>query len=307
MANNLAAFIPQIWSTNIVQRLNQINVMLPLVNRDYEGELKAAGDTVFVRTFGDVTLQTYVRGQPLVYDDLSPTKESLVITTSQSFAFAVDDLDTAQNDINALDGYTDRAVVALNNAVEQKLLSKFALAISANQISNSGSAITISTSNPYTTLVQAQAALDAQNVPQQGRWCVVSPIYKSFIVRDSTYFVRATDLGDIIVTSGRVPDAEEAGGYRYRTMNEAQEMGFFGRAAGFDMYMSTALPTDSGGKYCEFGQGFPISYASQIRELEAIRLESTFATAIRGLLLHDCTIFNEHAKKFGTIYIALTQ
>ena len=35
MANDLSAFVPQIWSKRIVQRLNQTNVMLPLVNRDY--------------------------------------------------------------------------------------------------------------------------------------------------------------------------------------------------------------------------------------------------------------------------------
>jgi hypothetical protein len=38
MANDLSAFNAQAWSKRLVTKLDQINVMLPLINRDYEGE-----------------------------------------------------------------------------------------------------------------------------------------------------------------------------------------------------------------------------------------------------------------------------
>ena len=44
MSNNLAAFNAQVWSKRLVQNINQVNVMLPLVNKDYEGELRRPRD-----------------------------------------------------------------------------------------------------------------------------------------------------------------------------------------------------------------------------------------------------------------------
>lgn len=306
MANDLSAFVPQIWSRRIVQRLNQTNVMLPLVNRDYEGDIQQAGDTVYMRTFGDVSVQDYERGLQLTYSDLAPVKESLVVNTAKAFAFSVDDLDTAQNDINAIDGYTDRATVALNNIIESFLQDAYSQANTANQVTSSGSAITISASNAYTTIVSAVTALDTINAPQNDRWCIVTPTYKAFLVKDNTYLIRSTDLGDNIVTSGRISDG--MGGTRAPTVREAEQMGYFGRAAGMDLYMSNAVPTVTGtGRYCMFGQGQPICYASQIRSLEAIRRQDTFASAVRGLLLHGKKVPAEYGKRLGYILIADSQ
>jgi len=53
--------------------------------------------------------------------------------------------------------------------------------------------------------------------------------------------------------------------------------------------------------YMPYGQGNPISYAAQLREVEAIRLETTFASAVRGLLLHGGTVFAEDKKRLGYI------
>ena len=305
MANDLSAFVPQIWSKRIVQRLNQTNVMLPLVNRDYEGDIQQAGDTVYMRTYGDVATADYERNQPINYSDLAPVKESLVVNVSKYFAFAVDDLDTAQNDLNALDGYTERASIALNNIIESFLQDAYSSANTANQITSSGSAITISASNAYTTIVSAVTALDTINAPQNDRWCIVTPTYKAFLVKDNTYLIRSTDLGDNIVTSGRISDG--MGGTRPPTAREAEGMGFFGRAAGMDLYMSNAVPTTAAGRYCLFGQGQPICYASQIRSLEAIRRQDTFASAVRGLLLHGKKVPAEYAKRLGYILIGATQ
>jgi hypothetical protein len=305
VANDLSAFIPQIWSKRIVQRLNQTNVMLPLVNRDYEGDIQQAGDTVYIRTYGDVAVQDYERNTVLNYSDLAPTKESLTVNTAKSFQFKVDDLDTAQNDINALDGYTERAVVSLNNVVEAFLQGAYTQTNTANQITNGGSAYTISASNAYTVIVAAVAALDTLNVPQSDRWCILTPTFKSFLVRDNTYLIRSTDLGDNIVTSGRIADGQ--GGMRPPTVREAEGMGFFGRVAGMDLYMSNAVPNDGTARYCMFGQGQPICYAAQLRNMEAIRLETTFATAVRGLLLHGKLVPTEYQKRLGYIKIASSQ
>jgi hypothetical protein len=306
MPQDLTAFVPQVWSKRVLTKLDRTNVMLRLVNRNYEGEIKQAGDTVWVRTFGNVTMSAYRRGAPISYGDLAPTRESLQINDAQNFAFAVDELDIAQNDLNALDGYTDRAAVAINNLVEDKCLSFYASAPTANQViydstaslvivrsnlaAHTRTAIAIDKTNAYTTLVAASKALNKQNAPREGRWVVVGPTYEAALITDTTYFIRATDMGDRIVQSGSV------------AMGADKAPGYLGRAAGFDVYGSNALPSDAGGTYAQYGAGPVISYAGQIRKIQRITRESTWADAVRGLILHDGTVFAEHAKGFGTIY-----
>lgn len=294
MANNLDAFVPELWSTKIIQKIDQTNVMLSMTNRDYEGEIRNAGDTVQVRTYGDVTMGSYARGQAITYNDLAPTKETLTIDETKFFAFTVDDLDKVQNDIVAMNGYADRARVSVNNVIESKLLRHYADAHASNLVTNGGSAITISASNAYTSIVDAGVKLDSLSVPQENRWVVVTPVYKGFLLKDTTYFIRATDLGDTIITTGGNRPANAT-------------PGFIGRVAGFDAYLSPQIVTDATGRYCMFGQGMPICYASQINSMEAIRRPDTFGTTVRGLVMHGSKVFTEDRKRLGYILAAASQ
>lgn len=297
---DLSNFVPEVWSKMVLRRLDQINVMLPLVSRAYEGEIKQEGDTVWVRTYGNVSLSRYQRGQPINYNALAPTKESLKINDAQYFAINVDDLDEAQMDINALKGYTNRAAVGVSNTIEAKLLSFWASALTANKLddgtvaaatnSGAGHPVIVSAVNGYELMVKAGKALDKANAPQDGRWIVVDPDYKSQLLLDTKFFIRSTDLGDSIIRSGRLNTTAK------------NTPGFIGQCSKFDVYVSNALPTNVGGDtICQYGAGQVISYAGQIRKVEQIRRETTFGSTVRGLILHDGIVFAENSKAFGTI------
>jgi hypothetical protein len=271
--------------------------MLPLINKDYEGELQNIGDTVQVRTLGSITLGSYAKGGTISYEDLAPVKEAMTISDAEYFAFKVDDLEKAQNDINAMDAYTKRAAVGMKDTIERKLLSFYAQALVANQITDAGAAITLTAAaadatDVYTQLVKARGNLSKQNVPMDGRWVVVDPDTTGLLLNDTKRFIRATDLGDQVVQSG-LPG-----------MTASNAPGFVGRCAGFDIYESNAVPVAAGSKYIQYGTRMAISYAAQLTEMEAIRLQDTFATAIRGLLLHDGNVFAEASKAFGYIKAA---
>src|SRR4051812_6205403 len=99
MANNLAAFNSEAWSNKLVEKINQVNVMLPLVNRNYEGDLRQ-NKTVHVRTPGSIAMSSYSRNGVLSYQDLAPTDEQFTVSDAKSFSFLVDDLDKAQSDVS---------------------------------------------------------------------------------------------------------------------------------------------------------------------------------------------------------------
>ncbi len=288
MANNLAAFKAEAWSKLLVANLDRINVMLGLVNRNYEGEIQNLGDTVQVRTLGNVTMGTYTKGQTITYQDLIPTKEPMVIADAKYFAFNVDDVDVAQNDLSALQLYAQRAAVTLNQTVEDKLLSFYASAHADNRITGAtDAALSLTSANIYGYIVDARTRLGKKNVPPTGRWMVVDPDTVALLLK-STEFVKATDLGDRVQREGSLDGA-------------APRPGFIGRIAGFDVYESNAVPVVTGVKYIQFGDNQAISYAAQIRQVETLRLETTFANAVRGLLLHDGKVFTEASKRLGYI------
>jgi hypothetical protein len=124
VANNLAAFNAEVWSSRLVAKINQVNVMLPLVNRNWEGDLSQS-KTAKVRTLGNISMSNYSTGGTISYQDLAPTVESFTVSDAKYFAFNVDDVDKAQTDINALDAYIGRAVVTINNTIEAKLAGAY--------------------------------------------------------------------------------------------------------------------------------------------------------------------------------------
>jgi hypothetical protein len=281
MANDLAAFKAEVWSKSLIMNLDKINVMTNLVNDDYEGEITGKGSTVKVRTLGNITMGDY--SGTITYQDLAPNLESMVISDAKYFAFQVGDIEEAQTDIDALNAYTGRAAISMNDTVEAKLLGNYAAVIAANRITGASSAaIALDKDNIYEYFVKARTALSKANVPNTGRWAVIDPDTTGLLLR-APEFIKATDLGDQVVTSGRIGmDARP---------------GFIGRIAAFDVYESNNVPVAASAKYLQFGDRYFISYAAQISDIEAIRLQTTFATAVRGLLLHDCKVFTEGSKR----------
>ena len=379
MANNLAAFNSEAWSMRLATKLDQINVMLPLVNRNWEGDLRQ-NKTVHVRTAGNISMGSYSRGSTISYQDLTPTNESFTVNDGEYFAFEVDDLDKAQSDVNAMDVYLKRAVVAMNNTVEAKLLATYPSAgvqlgapspgsgailtpvLSAGAVASvtiaaggsgytsapiiqfvggngngatatatvsggainavtvvaggnnytvapyvvltTASPITLTTSTGLTSLntdiypqfCQARSILSKANVPATtgARWAVVDPDTTGLLLQDTEHFVRAGELGDKVVQYGLVGGEEVA-----RTA--AQAPGFIGMVAGFAVYETPHVPTASGNKFLLFGDNEAISYAAQITEIEALRLQTTFANAVRGLLLHDTFVAAENSKRLVSL------
>lgn len=299
MANDLSAFNAQAWSKRLVTKLDQINVMLRLINRDWEGDLQNVGDTVKVRTPGSVTMGAYTKNGTITYQDLTPTQESFTVSDAQYFAFKVDDIDRAQNDLNAMDIYSRRALVAISNLVETKILSKYSSTASANQVTGAaGAALTLDSgtgnTGVYYVISKLSEVLDNANVPEQGRWLKVHPAIKTLLFNDTAHFIRASDLGDAIVMSGRFDSAGNG-----TPANKAP--GFIGQILGFDVYASSVKVTDGTNNYLLAGDRDAITYAGVINEIEALRLQTTFANAIRGLVLHDAAVFAENSKRLAYV------
>jgi hypothetical protein len=298
MANDLSAFEPETWSTRMVEKLDQYNIMLGLVNRYWEGDLRQS-KSVKIRTPGNIAMAPYTRGTTISYQDLAPTLETFTVNDGQYFAIEVDDIDRAQSDINALDVYMRRAVVEMNNVVERKLMGAYTYAPAANVIAGAaGAGIVLDTGTSmetgiYQQFIKARTIMGNNNVPLFGRWAIIDPATAGILFQDTAHFVRASDLGDAIVQEGFI-------GPR----GVQNSPGFIGKVLDFAVYETPHVVTTGGAKQLMFGDNDAISYAAQITEMETLRLQTTFANAIRGLLLHDTFVPAESAKRLVVLRAA---
>jgi hypothetical protein len=262
-----ANFIPEIWTKKLLKIFDKHTVMANLVNRDFEGDIQAAGDVVHVRTFGNITINNYTRDTAISFQALTDPMQDLTIDQQKYFAFKVDDLDKAQSNMDILEGYTQRAAIAIRDVIDTRLMGHCADVDAGNVIGSTGAPITLTAANIYGYIVDLGQKLDDCDIPAEGRYLVLTPKFKALLMK-STEFTRATSLGDEVVTNGRI-----------------------GTVAGFEVFVTTNNPAVSGVvNLLAFTSDF-ISFASQVSKIEHVRPYDQFSDAIKGLYLYGSKVF----------------
>lgn len=278
----VTSFIPELWNARLLYALEKNHVATNLVNRNYEGEIKQAGDTVHINTIGAVSVRSYAQGTDLTYDALATTDQTLVINQQKYFAFSLDDVDKAQAAGDIMDSAMSRAAYSLADASDAFLLATIAAGgSSANYVGSAGSPVALTTANIYSSIVALRTKLDKQNVPTQGRSLVIPPEAYALLLQDAR-FTAVQGVAEGVITNGLV-----------------------GRVAGFDIYMSNNAVKSSADTpvYSITAQiADATTYAEQIIKTEALRPEASFSDAVRGLHVYGAKVTRPEAiaTLFGT-------
>lgn len=255
-------FIPEVWSASILEALRAKLVFPSLCNRDYEGDIREAGDTVHITGYDDVTVKKYTRGTDITVDAVTDAnKGTLTIDQSDYFAFKVNDLDKVQAKADLTGNFTNSAAYNMALNVEKYISGLMDKAATAP-------AKTISVTTPsdaYLAVVEARKQLDKQNVPTEGRWIVVSPDFYALLLQDSR-FIEGTEAGHNTLLNGVV-----------------------GSVSGFTVVESNNVPTVSGKPSKQSiiaGTNAATTFAQQVNKVEAMRMQDDFADMVRGLDLY---------------------
>jgi len=270
---SITNFKPEIWSAQLLMKLrNSLVYAQPaLVNRNYEGEISSRGQSVHITTIGDPTIFDYDAGDTINYEDVETAGTDLVIDQGKAFAFKIDDVDKAQALLNPMAEMAQNAAYGLRDKADAYVASLYTGVAAANTVGSTGSPIDIHTSalDAYSkVLVPLRTKLNRANVPTEGRYVVASPEFIGAMLNDDR-FIRADASGT----------------------TEGLRNGFVGRAAGFDILESNNTPNPSGDtQVIQAGYPGAITYAEQILETEALRLQSTIADAIRGLHVYGAKL-----------------
>ena len=285
---SITRFRPEIWSAQLLVALRKKLVYAGpgVVNRDYEGDIQQAGDTVRITSVSDPTIGTYSPNSTVITpEELTDAQRTLVVDQAKYFAFYVDDVDKRQAKGDVMPEAMRRAAYKLADVVDQYVAALYTGASAANVL-NSGSAITLTTVG--TTAVQdlwnkviipLQVKLDEANVPTEGRYMAIPSWAHGYLQLDDR-FVKVNESGT----------------------SEGLRNGVVGRGAGFDFLKTNNAPNPSGSDFIfTAGTDMAISYAEQINKTEAYRPESKFADAVKGLMLYGAKLIRPEGLAYAKV------
>jgi hypothetical protein len=297
MANNVNAFVPEIYSQKLLKESKEMtDFKNNMTNSDWEGEIKSAGDTVHICT---PDLSNIKIGEGVVPDtvDVYPKSLTLTIDKSKSFQFKFNDIEQAQSQFNMMEGYMSSAnelmMIEVNRELEVAVLNDANVPnVGTTAEPFAATSATINAAfNRIKRILQENKALspagfytfkgNKEQALQLAPIVTISPALFEELV-NSTVLTHPTAQGDDILYKGVV-----------------------GQIAGMKIFVDTLLSgitsaddatyyaDEANKKYVAIaGTKMGITFAEQYNKVEKLRDPQTFADIGRALYLYGYKITN---------------
>lgn len=281
----VSSFIPQLWSEQLLQDIEERLVGMSFVNHDYEGEIQQKGDTVVVNALGDVTIDDYDEetglGDP---EELSTSAQNLNIDRAKSFNFIVKSIERAQAAGDLYNAGTDKASKKMAKVVDKDIFATIAESASpANTIGTNQNPVEVTKDNAYDLIVDLRTALAEVGEIEDLR-IAVPPKYYGLLLKDDRFVKAGTPQGE-----------------------ERLATGLIGYVDGFEVFETKNLPVTAVPESAEgAGDGYSVghvvatspmatSFAQQIVETETVKSPKFFGDVVRGLSVYGIKTFYPQA------------
>jgi len=284
--NYSGTFIPTLWSAKLNAKFYAQSTFVAVSNTNWEGEIKNMGDKVVINTPPLINVLDYTVGTQLIYQVPTPEVVELAIDKAKYFAFQCNDVLGLQAKPDLMDTFSTDAGQQLRTKIDTSCWRvALGTADSANRgasaglVSNydlgaSATPLTLNTGNILQTITAMASVLDEQNVPDDGRWLVLTPYERQILMNSN--LAQAQFMGDSqsVLRNGKI-----------------------GRIDRFDIYLSNLLPKGAANedwdgnvtgsdpkRHAIFaGHKSAITFASQINKVEQVRNPNDFGDFVRGL------------------------
>ncbi len=250
---SLNNFIPTVWSEALFKELDKSYCGVKLCNREYEGLIKAAGDTVKINGIGAVTVASYTKNSDIAAPEtLTDNQRTLTITEQKYFNFQIDDVDKAQQKPKVMQAAMKEAADALADTADQYV---------------------------YTLTHAEMATITNAAVTSANIVSILSDLRKRFRKNnvkdgDTIYLEVSPDIEEKLVLAKILRDTDNS---------KALARGYLGSFMGFEIYTSNNIPISTNVSTCQARTKRAVTFAEQINDVEAYRPEKRFADAVKGL------------------------
>lgn len=295
------AFIPTLWSGKLLAKFYQNTMLSEIANTDYEGELKNQGDTIRIRLAPSISISDYTVGQNLSYEVPTPIFQDMQVNKGKYFGVQVNDVLAYQSDMNLMNMFTEDAAKQLKIAIENEVFfnnmvtegpaaaNEGATAGAISAAYNLGTDVTpidqATPENVLKAILRMSTVLDEQNVPEDGRWLVISPFDRHLLMQSNIAQAYFTGDAQSTIRSGKI-----------------------GMLDRFTVYVSNLLPRGAAGKALVAGLTDPatggavssakarrlmvagtkaaMSFAMTVNKTEPLRNQTDFGDIVRGLAVY---------------------
>ncbi len=295
------AFIPTLWSGKLLAKFYQNTMLSEIANTDYEGELKNQGDTIRIRLAPSISISDYTVGQSLSYEVPTPIFQDMQVNKGKYFGVQVNDVLAYQSDMNLMNMFTEDAAKQLKIAIENEVFFNNMVTegpAAANEGATAGAisaAYNLGTDtapidqatpeNVLNAILRMSTVLDEQNVPEDGRWLLISPYDRHLLMQSNIAQAYFTGDAQSTIRSGKI-----------------------GMLDRFTVYVSNLLPKGAAGKALVAGLTDPatggavanakarrtmvagtkaaMSFAMTVNKTEPLRNQTDFGDIVRGLAVY---------------------
>lgn len=267
-------FIPEVFSKLLQAKFYKKSILPEISNTDYEGEISGQGDKVVIRTVPAVTINNYAG--TITTQELTTAKVEMLIDKAKYYSFKVDDVLAAQADINLLEGASTDAAEGMRIAVETEVLAG-----AITGATTIGAQTTITAANILTNILTMSKQLDELNIPEEGRFIVLSPEFISLLKQSELRQAYLTGDGTSPLRNGLVGMVD-----RFKVFQS-------------NMVYTATAGADLGYTHVLAGHPKALSFASQFTNTETVRMESTFGDQVRGLKVYGSKVVTPDALVVG--------
>ena len=294
-ASNTSKFIPEIWSTKLVEKFYAATVFGEISNTDYEGEISEYGDKVIIRTIPSITINNYTKGQSLTYQKPESANVELLIDQGKYFAFEVKAIDKYQSDLNLMNDWSQDGGEQMKISVDTDILAGIpASAAAANAGATAGAIsgaidlgdnttpLAVTKTNILDVLVDYGTVLDEQNVPESNRWVVMPARMCALVKKSDLKDASLAGDGTSIMRNGR--------------------LGMIDR---FTIYSSNNVATTEANEYdVIFGHKSALTFAGQITEMEDLPNPDDFGMLVRSLFVFGFEVIKPESMGHSVVTMA---
>lgn len=304
------SFIPTLWSKKLNAKFYANTMLSEVTNTDWEGEIKNQGDTIRIRTAPSITINDYTVGSSLNYEVPAPIFQDMQIDKGKYFGVQVSDVLAYQADMDLMNTFTEDASKQLKIAIESSVFfdsfvtqgaaaenvgaTAGMLSGSFNLGTDSAAVDTSTAQNLLNTILRMSAVLDEQNVPEEGRWLVMTPYDRQVLMQSNLAQAYFTGDSSSMVRTGKI-----------------------GMIDRFTVYVSNLLPRADADKEWVSGLGDPaaaatasgtvkrrmmvagtkhaVAFAQQITKTEPLRNQNDFGDIVRGLSVYGTKVVKPEA------------
>jgi hypothetical protein len=267
-------FIPEVFSKLLQAKFYSKSILPEISNTDYEGEISGQGDKVVIRTVPAVTINDYAG--TITTQELTTAKVEMLVDKAKYYSFKVDDVLAAQADINMLEAASTDASEGMRIAVKTDVLSS-----AVTGATTIGAQTTITSSNILENVLVLSKTLDELNIPEEGRFIVLSPEFISMLKQSELRQAYLTGDATSPLRNGLVGMVD-----RFKVFQS-------------NMVYTAASGADSGYTHVLAGHPKALSFASQFTNTETVRMESTFGDQVRGLKVYGSKVVTPDALCVG--------